>query len=335
MLPDWLQAGILSVCGAALVLGIWQGTKLVTRRRTTQSAEAGQGDRIAIYVADLHGDDATHSVRARLIDLIIFELGIDIVQVLAIDTKLMVIEENTDHMVEASYAEARRQLRKMNGDLLIGGRVHAFAREKVLKLRFLTAATAGHTVCFPGALHLEEKFTPELGTALAALIALLALPAVSPRGTAVWKRLMLLARRLERLTRRADRILQPHDRRFIMHCYALTLDVIGEWSGDSTRLQEAVAAYRAALTEVARDLTPHDWAAMQNNLGTALATLGARGNRTACLEEAVAAFDAALTVFGVSSTEFNADLCRYNRDKAFTLLAQRRGQIRTQLLPGE
>jgi hypothetical protein len=60
------------------------------------------------------------------------------------------------------------------------------------------------------------------------------------------------------------------------------------------RLEQAVAAYRAALEERTRDRVPLQWAGTQNNLGTALATLGERESGTARLEEAVAAYRAAL-----------------------------------------
>ena len=42
------------------------------------------------------------------------------------------------------------------------------------------------------------------------------------------------------------------------------------------RLNEAVAAYRQALTVRTRDDLPQDWAATQNNLGSALWALGER-----------------------------------------------------------
>jgi hypothetical protein len=38
----------------------------------------------------------------------------------------------------------------------------------------------------------------------------------------------------------------------------------------TAQLEESVAAYRAALTELTRERVPLDWAATQNNLGNAL-----------------------------------------------------------------
>ena len=72
------------------------------------------------------------------------------------------------------------------------------------------------------------------------------------------------------------------------------LATLGERESGTARLEEAVAAYRAALEERTRERVPLDWAMTQNNLGNALATLGERESGTARLEEAVAAYRAAL-----------------------------------------
>ncbi len=69
---------------------------------------------------------------------------------------------------------------------------------------------------------------------------------------------------------------------------------LGERESGTARLDEAVAAYRAALAERTRERVPLDWAMTQNNLGTALQRLGERESGTARLDEAVAAYRAAL-----------------------------------------
>jgi tetratricopeptide (TPR) repeat protein len=74
----------------------------------------------------------------------------------------------------------------------------------------------------------------------------------------------------------------------------LALEKLGEWESGTSRLKEAVTAYRAALAERTRDRAPLDWATTQNNLGNALLVLGDRESGTSRLEEAVVAFSAAL-----------------------------------------
>jgi tetratricopeptide (TPR) repeat protein len=73
-----------------------------------------------------------------------------------------------------------------------------------------------------------------------------------------------------------------------------TLEMLGKRESGTARLDEAVAAFRAALEERTRERVPLDWAATQNNLGNALWALGERESGTARLEEAVAAYRAAL-----------------------------------------
>ena len=58
---------------------------------------------------------------------------------------------------------------------------------------------------------------------------------------------------------------------------------LGERESGTARLEEAVAAYRAALEEWTRERVPLDWATTQNNLGNALGALGERESGTARL----------------------------------------------------
>jgi tetratricopeptide (TPR) repeat protein len=72
------------------------------------------------------------------------------------------------------------------------------------------------------------------------------------------------------------------------------LSELGEREGGAERLEEAVAAHRAALQEYTRERAPSEWAMTQNNLGNALLSLGEPEGATVRLEEAVAAYRAAL-----------------------------------------
>ena len=64
--------------------------------------------------------------------------------------------------------------------------------------------------------------------------------------------------------------------------FGAALQTLGEREGGTSPLEEAVAAYRAALEERTRARVPLDWAATQNNLGTALSRLGTQeGGRVA------------------------------------------------------
>ena len=97
-----------------------------------------------------------------------------------------------------------------------------------------------------------------------------------------------------------------------------------ERESGARRLEEAVAAYCAALQELSRDRVLLDWAATQNNLGTALWTLGERESGTARLREAPAAFDACLTVTKTAWPEELAWQVRALRDETRAEIARRR-----------
>jgi hypothetical protein len=61
------------------------------------------------------------------------------------------------------------------------------------------------------------------------------------------------------------------------------LSTLGERERGTARLEEAVAAHRAALSVLTRERAAHAWAATQNNLGGTLAKLGQRESGTARL----------------------------------------------------
>ena len=59
----------------------------------------------------------------------------------------------------------------------------------------------------------------------------------------------------------------------------IALGALGERESGTARLEEAVAAFRAALEECTRDRVPLQWATTQTNLGAALGRLGRAGER--------------------------------------------------------
>jgi hypothetical protein len=71
-----------------------------------------------------------------------------------------------------------------------------------------------------------------------------------------------------------------NERGFALNLLGTALSRLGERESGKARVEEAVAAYRAALTERSRERLPLDWAMTQNNLGNALQTLGERESGT-------------------------------------------------------
>ncbi|MGD9615348.1 MAG: tetratricopeptide repeat protein [Alphaproteobacteria bacterium] len=116
----------------------------------------------------------------------------------------------------------------------------------------------------------------------------------------------------------------PLDWAMTQNNLGLALWSLGERESGTARLEEAVAAYHKALTERTRERVPLDWAATQSNLGEAFEKLGARESGTGRLEQAVAAYDAALEVFVAAKADYYVEYTRRNRDRAASLLEQRR-----------
>ena len=99
---------------------------------------------------------------------------------------------------------------------------------------------------------------------------------------------------LEQLLPAAPHDSAPLDWASAQNDLGVALESLGEREADTARLEEAVAAYREALVDRARERVPLDWAMTQQNLGSALNDLAFREAGTARLEEAVGAFREAL-----------------------------------------
>jgi hypothetical protein len=63
------------------------------------------------------------------------------------------------------------------------------------------------------------------------------------------------------------------------HNLGSALSSLGERESGTARLEEAVAAYRAALEERTRERVPLDWIQTQNNLNRTLAEIARRSTK--------------------------------------------------------
>ena len=327
--PDWAKNLVAGLIGAAVLLFVWSiwGIAGWQRQRLRHRTARAEGRRLAIYVAELAGDDATGSARASVINTIRHELGRDTVEVNTAGIQLAPKPNlnETEAAIEITR-QARALLRRHNGDLLIWGARRTLRQTDTIELHFVSASDdrgRDKPFALTDNLLLEADFAPEMGTALAALTAALAAPAVSSRGTYIARQLIPVADRLAPFSRNPGRVLRPDDRARILTSYALICGVIGEQSGDASRLDEAVAAYRAALEEYPRDRVPLDWAMTQNNLGIALRTLGERESGTARLDDAVAAYRLALEERTRDRVPLDWAYTRENLGNVLALVAER------------
>jgi tetratricopeptide (TPR) repeat protein len=278
--------GLLSFAGS-----LWQ---LWRNRRKHVQGKVQQG-KVAIWVAELEGDGRQGAHRTNIAQTLKRELGAS-VQILRAGIELRA-DEAGDAADEASTANRKAQgyLSKHKGDLMIWGQVLP-GPPVVIELRFTSPVHDGageKRYNYDQKLRLEEGFGKELGSALAAVAAQQALPAIN-RGSYVADVLIPVARKLAILANNLPPSMGPNERGMLLYFYALAESRIGEQCGDSKALNRAVRAYRASLRECTREDAPLDWARIQNSLGTALGELGSRESGTARLEEAVGAYRSAL-----------------------------------------
>jgi len=102
-----------------------------------------------------------------------------------------------------------------------------------------------------------------------------------------------------------------------------TLVTLGQREPGTARLEDAVAAYRAALEERTRDRVPLDWAMTQTNLGSALQTLGQREHGTARLEDAVTSYRAPLEEYTRDRVPLDWAMAQMNLGVALWTLGER------------
>jgi tetratricopeptide (TPR) repeat protein len=103
----------------------------------------------------------------------------------------------------------------------------------------------------------------------------------------------------------------------------IALTALGERERDTSRLQEAVRAFRLALEVWSRSASPVEWAQTQSNLGDALQRIGERSMETAHLEEAVAAYRAALEIITRERDRVSWSILQNNLGNALVQLGQR------------
>ncbi|WP_035554130.1 tetratricopeptide repeat protein, partial [Hyphomonas atlantica] len=104
------------------------------------------------------------------------------------------------------------------------------------------------------------------------------------------------------------------------------LQTLGEIAGDAVRLEEAAAAYRAALEVYTREAMPSNWAMTQNNLGIALQTLGEIAGDAVRLEEAVRLWEQVADFYTSTGNTRKLEQVASNAERARKLIIQIRNK---------
>jgi tetratricopeptide (TPR) repeat protein len=252
----------------------------------------------SVGIAMLEGDvDGAH--RRRLFAAM---EGLQGVQVLPLDRTITREGNDLQAGVQAGHEQARRHLQKCGAHVLIWGTVLKHDGRTAPKLYWTASqelrspAPMRESYLIAEDLSLPELFWEDLAQVLQLVVAARAGEFTKLQGTFIADRLKPLIAQVRGLldARPRPRGWTNESIAEVRFLFAGALYIYGQQTGRYEPVEEAVAAYREALTERTRERVPLDWARTQNNLGAALSTLGKRESGTGRLEQAVAAYREAL-----------------------------------------
>ena len=255
-------------------------------------------NRFSILVAHLEND--TNREYDRLIVEALKEF--EGIQVLALDRTIPLKGPIPEEEEKRGYVSAHRYLTESGASVLIWGVVLSYGGKTVPKLYWTTShgvkrkperyeAPLAETQ-----FRLPEVFWNSLGEILRLLVASYAAEFSAEPGRFVAHRLPPFIARVRTLLEASKNSpgWDAVSRGRTLIILASALEVLGDQSGKSDFLEEAIAVYREALKELTRDRVPLEWAATQTNLGNSLGILGKRKSDHRLMEEAVAAHQEAL-----------------------------------------
>jgi tetratricopeptide (TPR) repeat protein len=280
------------------------------------------GTHFTVLIADLEGDDERLSQTSHVEAALEGHEGLEVVRI-GIGPRLGDAGSRSERQL-AAERQGRARLQEKNGDVLIFGEV-AEANSK-LRLRFLARHEGLQGKARSYALEaadLPKNFGTDFNAALLAWVGASVAPATEQAGQYVADLLKPTAGKLRHLCTHLPAGLDADQRGSLVHSFALAVTVLGEQTGESAWLEEAVAAYRAALEVRTRERVPLDWAMTQNNLGNALSRLGEREDGTQRLQEAVEAYRAALEVRTRERVPLDWAMTQNNLGSALRALGER------------
>ena len=279
----------------------------------------------AISITNLAGDaenQVKHLIMASLADA----KGVEILDV---DRKIDCRKSSREDALQCAQAKARRFAVKTGASIAIWGSVIRNGEQTVPRLHLVSAAgnatRVNHYGPYSEDLRLPELFWEDLSHVLT-LVVLTEAAAISENvGVYVADRLLPLIERVEAITQSPNNRLLPDSENTsrIRLIVANAKSTYGEQAGDTTRLLEAVTAFRKALTERTRERVPLQWATTQSNLGNALLTIGERENGTTRLDEAVTAFRKALEEYTRERVPLDWAMTQNNLGNALLTIGER------------
>ena len=323
--------GLIDLVSVSIVWAATSGLVLAFSYRTVRLLQAffvqkGDGRRIHILIADLEGDARGHHTKKLVRELQrAAGNGFRFVRY----PRVLKIRTVGDQFKARQSAQdkGRQWLKQKNGDLLIWGEF-AKARDGVAAsyvLEFLSQASNPNAVDFAHRQKFPAEFIDAVSSAILGLISAEVAIIWDRPGQAIQDELEKAVQRLRSLAHQMPSALNAEARCALWNSFGIALNNLGRMRGSEALIEEAVAAYRAALEETTQERVPHDWAMTQNNLGIARSTLGRMRGSEVLIEEAIAAYRAALEERTQERVPLQWAMTQNNLGNALSDLGQMRG----------
>jgi len=218
------------------------------------------------------------------------------VQLLQFDRTISLAGTQPEESEKKGHAKARQYLEVSGAHVLIWGLVLSRDDKSAPRLYWTTGKESKRAKELYQMEKLELKLPDLFWSDLAEVLRLVVVTQysefIAQEGRFIADQLAPFITRVHRLL---DKSAEGRDWSKVQFFLGNALLMFGEQTGTNKPLEEAVTAYRAALTKLTQKLTPLDWARTQMNLGNALVRLGEQESNPARLKEAVVAYQAALT----------------------------------------
>lgn len=257
-----------------------------------------KGDRIAIVVADLSGDESDRLTN-RVENALAAELSPQIEILRSGEPILTPSEGSYERRREFADVSGQRLLRRTHADVLIWG--EAVEAHRYVDIHFLAAnAVISTNRLFTYSLDETLRLPTTFGGDIDAIVSGMAIAIAAPANDKARYHadvLSVIQLRLANLIR----VKPPHSAKStfaqILRAYGLVSFTLGDQSGDQKAFLSAISAFQREIGLLDSKKEPREWGHAQAELGNALTTFGFREPGIVPLEGAVTAERRALEVF--------------------------------------
>jgi len=258
----------------------WPGVEHVVTYLWREPIPKADPNRFTILVAHLEHDTTNHEDERRVVQAV---LEFKEIKVLQLDRTITLEGSDPEKQEKLGHKRAQEYLKESGASVLIWGTVLTVSTKTAPKLYWTASQGSELRSNLYDALSVESPFRLP-AVFWSDLVEILRLLIVSHNAEFRGKEGSYVADSLPPFIARVRALLDmsanlpgwnSDARGSAFMALAYSLKTFGEQNGKKEPLEEAIAAYKAALKERSRDRVPLDWAGTQNNLGNVFLSLGA------------------------------------------------------------